>query len=289
MTTRPPAPANAMSATPEPGAERPEKLLSALGVASRREVARWIEAGRLAANGELLRGGQRVSLADHLTLDGRPLELPTAQAARRVIIYNKPVGEIVSRHDPEGRPCVFDSLPALRSGRWVVVGRLDVTTSGLLLFTTDGRLAARLMHPRYEVRRTYMVRVHGEPPPDLSERLLRGIQLGDGPARFESCEPMGWAGHANRWFRVSLREGRNREVRRMFESLGLQVSGLRRIGYGPVTLPRELPPGQWRELGVAEREALDTAVKIRSEPNAKKPVKKNHERIGNGKRKDFER
>ena len=275
---------------PEQAGERPEKYLSGLGLASRREIARWIEAGRLAANGRVLRGGERIRPADRLTLDGRPLHTPRTRVERRVILYNKPVGEIVSRSDPEGRPSVFDALPRLESGRWVVVGRLDVTTSGLLLFTTDGRLAARLMHPRYEVSRTYMVRVHGEATPEMLAQLQAGIELEDGLARFDSCEPMGWAGSTNRWYRVSLREGRNREVRRMFESLGLQVSGLRRIGYGPLSLPRGLLPGRWQELDQAAIRALDDDTGIRREPNVKKTVEQKHERsTANGQRKNIKR
>lgn len=275
---------------PEQAGERPEKYLSGLGLASRREIARWIEAGRLAANGHVLRGGERIRPADRLTLDGRPLRIPHTRVERRVILYNKPVGEIVSRSDPEGRPSVFDALPPLDGGRWVVVGRLDVTTSGLLLFTTDGKLAARLMHPRYEVPRTYMVRVHGEVSPGLLRQLQEGIELEDGLARFDSCEPMGWAGSTNRWYRVSLREGRNREVRRMFESQELQVSGLRRIGYGPLGLPRDLSPGRWRELDEQTIRTLDEVSCSRGEPNAENTVKLRHERsTTNDQRKNFQR
>lgn len=270
--------------------ERPEKYLSALGLASRREIARWIEAGRLAANGHVLRGGERIRPDNQLTLDGNRLCIPQASVARRVILYNKPVGEIVSRSDPQGRPSVFAALPAPETGRWVVVGRLDVTTSGLLLFTTDGSLAARLMHPRYEVKRTYMVRVHGEATPEILELLQAGVELEDGLASFDSCEPMGWAGSANRWYKVSLREGRNREVRRMFESLGLQVSGLKRIGYGSLSLPRGLAPGQWLELGEAAIRQLDQSTARNSEPNRKKAVENKHERsTANGKRKNIKR
>ncbi len=275
---------------PEQAGERPEKYLSGLGLASRREIARWIEAGRLAANGHVLRGGERIRPNDRLTLDGRLLRLPRTRVPRRVILYNKPVGEIVSRGDPEGRPSVFDALPPLDSGRWVVVGRLDVTTSGLLLFTTDGQLAARLMHPRYEVPRTYLVRVHGEASPEILRQLQDGIELEDGMARFDSCEPMGWAGSTNRWYRVSLCEGRNREVRRMFESQGLQVSGLRRIGYGPLGLPRDLPPGRWRELDERTILELDEISRTRGEPNAENAVKLKHERsTTDGQRKNLKR
>ncbi len=262
--------------------ERPEKYLAGLGLASRREIARWIEAGRLAANGSILRGGQRIRARDRLTLDGKPLRVPRSAAERRVLLYHKPVGEIVTRHDPEGRHSVFGALPPVDGGRWVTVGRLDVTTTGLLLFTTDGALAARLMHPRHGVIRTYLVRVHGEVPFDLESRLTRGVRLEDGVARFDSCEPIGRPGHTNRWYRVSLAEGRNREVRRAFEGLGLQVSGLKRIGYGPVALPRNLAPGQWRELDGPEIEELEAAVATGSEPNAGKRVKPRHERTTHG-------
>lgn len=272
-------PMNTMS---EENGKRPEKYLAGLGVASRREIARWIEAGRLAANGHTLRGGQRIGIRDRLTLDGKPLRVPQGDVVRRVIAYHKPVGEIVTRHDPEGRPSVFEVLPALSGGRWVVVGRLDVTTTGLLLFTTDGALAARLMHPRHEMVRTYLVRVHGEVPEDLITQLTRGIELEDGIARFDSCEPLGRAGLTNRWYQVSLGEGRNREVRRMFESLGLQVSGLKRIGYGPATLPRELKPGQWRELDSEAIAELEAAVYPGSEPIVNKRVRHLHERTTNG-------
>lgn len=232
--------------------ERPEKLLSRLGIASRREVARWLEAGRLAAGGRRLRGGERVAPGAHLTLDGKPLRLPRGAAPRRVILYNKPAGEIVSRSRHEGRTSVFSALPALTGGRWIAVGRLDVATSGLLLFTTDGALAARLMHPRHAVERRYVVRVHGAPSAaDLRRLTGAGVMLEDGPARLASCVALGSAGGSNRWFRVSLAEGRNREVRRIFAAIGLEVSRLRRIGYGTVDLPRRLAPGAWCELDAA--------------------------------------
>ncbi len=237
--------------------ERPEKYLSRLGIASRREVARWIEAGRLAANGCALRGGERVTPADRLTLDGRRLEVPVRQARRRVVLYHKPVGEVVSRRDPQGRPTVFRALPNVSGGRWVSVGRLDVATSGLLLFTTDGNLAARLMHPRHQVERRYLVRVRGNVSLPALQQLTEGVVLDDGPARLLSCVPVGRASGSNRWFRISLAEGRNREVRRLFAAVGLEVGRLCRIGYGPLDLPRDLPPGGWLELdahAVAELE-----------------------------------
>lgn len=179
-------------------------------------------------------------------MDGRRVEL-TSKSAARVLIYNKPEGELVTRHDPEGRPSVFSRLPA---GRWIAVGRLDINSAGLLLFTDDGELANRLMHPRYGVEREYAVRVQGTLGPEQLERLKRGIALEDGPAAFERIEAADPRERqsANRWYRVTLKEGRKREVRRMFEAVGVRVSRLLRVRYGTVELPRDLRPGEWREL-----------------------------------------
>lgn len=243
----------------DPG-ERPERLLARLGVASRREVARWLAAGRLALDGRVLRGGERVPAGGRLTLDGRPLRLPRAPPLRRVVAYHKPVGEIVTRRDPQGRPSVFAALPPLEAGRWVSVGRLDVATTGLLLFTSDGDLAARLMHPRGGLERRYLVRAHGRLAAADRARLTAGIELEDGPARLETCEPLpGAPSGRNHWYRVSLREGRNREVRRLFAGVGLEVSRLKRIGFGPIELSRALRPGTWRELAAPEIAALEAA------------------------------
>jgi 23S rRNA pseudouridine2605 synthase len=186
--------------------------------------------------------GQRALPTQDIRVDAKPVQLGAATATR-VLLYHKPVGELVTRSDPEGRPTVFSRLPP---GRWVAVGRLDINTSGLLLLTDSGELANRLMHPRYEVEREYMARVQGEV--DVG-RLLRGIDLEDGRAAFEKIEPMGEKGAGtNRWYRVMLREGRKREVRRLFEALGARVSRLVRVRYGPVSLPRDLAPGSWREM-----------------------------------------
>jgi 23S rRNA pseudouridine2605 synthase len=229
---------------PAPKAERLQKLLAAAGLGSRREIESWIEAGRVTVGGRVAKLGERATAGDEIAVDGRPVKL-AAKAVGRVLIYNKPEGELVTRSDPEGRPTVFSRLPP---GRWIAVGRLDINSAGLLLFTDDGELANRLMHPRYAVEREYEVRVQG--PVDL-ERLRRGVQLADGAAAFERIEaldPRAASGAANRWYRVTLREGRNREVRRVFEAVGARVSRLRRMRYGPVDLPRDLAPGQWREL-----------------------------------------
>jgi 23S rRNA pseudouridine2605 synthase len=235
------------SAPPAPAADprgvRLQKLLAAAGFGSRREIERWIEAGRIAVAGKTATLGDRALVSDAITLDGKTLKLSEASSPR-VLLYHKPVGELVTRSDPEGRPTVFARLPA---GRWVAVGRLDFNTSGLLLLTDSGELANRLMHPRYELEREYAVRVLGQP--DL-QKLRRGVALEDGPAAFSSIEPAPGRSveGANRWYRVVLREGRNREVRRMFEAVGTQVSRLIRVRYGSVELPIDLDTGKWREL-----------------------------------------
>lgn len=244
--------------------DRPERLLAQLGIASRREVARWVDAGRLTVGGKALKGGERISASMPLMLDGKRLRLPKASASRRVLMYHKPAGEVVTRHDPEGRPTVFAALPSLQGGRWVVVGRLDIATAGLLLFTTDGDLAAKLMHPRHEIMRSYLVRVHGELTPSIQQQLTQGVELEDGPAKFLDCRPCGRSSGSNNWFQVVLAEGRNREIRRLFEAVGLEVSRLKRIGFGPQSLPRDLRRGHWRELDDAAVARLDDATRLQT-------------------------
>jgi 23S rRNA pseudouridine2605 synthase len=236
--------------------ERIQKLLAAAGLGSRRGIEEWLSAGRLRVNGQVAKLGDRATAGDTFELDGRPLAVATVSledqsASAMVLLYHKPLGEVTTRHDPQGRPTVFDRLPSPPSGRWVVVGRLDVNTTGLLLFTNEGALAHRLMHPSSEVERRYLVRVRGTPDADLPARLVRGVTLADGPARFDRVEPAGRSeGHA--WYQVTLKEGRNREVRRLFEAEGHEVSRLKRLAYGPLQLPEDLRPGQARLLPVAE-------------------------------------
>jgi 23S rRNA pseudouridine2605 synthase len=224
--------------------ERLQKLLAAAGLGSRREIEGWIAAGRVSVNGRVARLGDRAAPGDAVAVDGKPIA-PRAAAAPRVLLYHKPVGELVTRSDPEGRPTVFSRLPP---GRWVAVGRLDLNSSGLLLFTDSGELANRLMHPRHEIEREYLARVRGELQPAERDRLLRGLPLDGEHARFERLGPERGGEGSNRWYRVVLKEGKKREVRRLFEALGHPVSRLVRVRYGPVHLPTDLAPGRWREM-----------------------------------------
>ncbi len=216
-----------------------------------------IAAGRINVNGEPAHLGQTVSPGDRIKVNGKLVQLRFSDRLPRVILYHKPEGEIVSRNDPDHRPNVFTSLPRMSAARWVAVGRLDFNTSGLLLLSTSGELANRLMHPRYQLVREYAVRILGDLPDDARRRLLDGIELEDGPAKFASFQEAGGEG-ANRWYRVSLFEGRNREVRRMFEAVGVVVSRLMRVRYGPFVLPPSLKRGQVYELPETEVKKLLT-------------------------------
>ena len=238
--------------------ERLQKILAQAGVGSRREMEEWIAAGKVSVNGVVATIGQSVIPTDKVKIGGRLINIRfTGSSSRppRVLMYHKPEGEIVSRDDPDGRPSVFAALPRMRGGRWINVGRLDFNTSGLLLFTTSGELANKLMHPSSELVREYAVRVLGELTMEAQQQLLDGVQLEDGPASFSSLVDAGGEG-ANKWYRVSLFEGRNREVRRMFEAVGCTVSRLIRVRYGPFTLPPQLKRGRCRELDETEVKLL---------------------------------
>ena len=246
--------------------EKLQKVLARLGMGSRRELETWIEAGRVSINGDRAKLGDRVSERDIIRVDGRRVgqldgrkRYETRGPRPRVLAYHKPAGEVTTRRDTEGRPTVFAALPRLRLGRWIPVGRLDINTTGLLLLTTDGDLAHRLMHPSTGVAREYAVRVFGEVSREVLERLRTGVELDDGPARFETLEDAGGEG-MNHWYRATLKEGRNREVRRLWESQGVQVSRLIRTGYATVRLSRRLRPGRWEELPAQEVAALREAV-----------------------------
>ena len=242
--------------------EKIQKVLARSGIGSRREMERWIEAGRITVNGQVASLGDRVAESDQVTVDGKSAKLIFAsESPRRVLIYNKPLDEVCTRHDPEGRPTVFDRLPPLKEGRWIVIGRLDINTTGLLIFTTDGELANRLMHPSAQIDREYAVRVLGEVTDDMLERLQQGVLLDDGMARFTDVRFFNGEG-ANKWYHCVLMEGRNREVRRLWESQGVQVNRLKRVRFGPVFLPSDVKVGTWRELGRKECNILAAEVDL---------------------------
>ncbi len=239
---------------PEP--ERLQKLLANAGLGSRRRIEGWIREGRVEVNGRKASLGDRATLQDRILVDGKPVSRRRLSSNERfVILYNKPEGEVVTRSDPEGRKTVFRNLPKLPQGRWIAVGRLDVNSSGLLLFTNDGELANRLMHPKQLIEREYAVRVHGEVTEAMLEQLVRGVELEDGPARFEEVVSSGGEG-SNRWFHVVLMEGRKREVRRMWEAVGAVVNRLKRVRFGPIFLDSKVKAGQWRELDKKEKREL---------------------------------
>jgi len=247
---------------------RLQKLLAEAGLGSRRTVEDWIRAGRLSVSGRKAQLGDRATATDDVRLDGKRLRLEAGEAGpRELLLYYKPVGEVTTRSDPQGRPTVFERLPPPRRGRWINVGRLDVNTTGLLLLTTDGRLAHRLMHPSSEVEREYLVRVRGRPSQEVLAQLLLGVKLEDGAASFDRITADTWEEPGGRGstgshstFRVVLTEGRNREVRRLWEAVGFEVSRLKRVRYGPIELPRDLKPGGTRVAGPASLEKLAEAV-----------------------------
>lgn len=245
--------------------EKLQKVLARAGVGSRRDMEKLIGANRVTVNGKIAHLGDRVGERDRILVDGHPIALKAADERRaRVLIYNKPEGEICSVRDPEGRPTVFDRLPALRGERWISIGRLDFNTSGLLLFTTDGELANALMHPSANIDREYLCRVLGVVDEDMQERLRRGIVLEDGIARFTDITAGGARKEdsANNWFYVCLMEGRNREVRRLWESQDVKVNRLKRVRYGPVFLPARLKQGQWHEMPLDQLAELYTVAHL---------------------------
>lgn len=242
--------------------EKLQKVLARAGQGSRREMETRIREGRVLVNGEVATLGDRVSIKDTITIDGYSIIATEAGENRRVIIYNKPEGEVCTRKDPEGRPTVFDKLPKLRGERWIAVGRLDINTSGLLLFTTDGELANRLMHPSTEIDREYLVRVMGEVTDENLAALKKGVILDDGVAKFTDIVDGGGEG-INRWFYVCLMEGRNREVRRLWESQGVKVNRLKRVRFGPVFLPSKAKVGRWVEMEDKDVNSLCAMVDLK--------------------------
>lgn len=227
--------------------QRLHKLLALAGIGSRRDMEKLIENGRVTINGHVAQLGAGVTSEDVVRVDNRPVRLSFEPELPQVLIYHKPDDEIVSADDPEGRASVFDKLPRIKDAKWIAIGRLDMNTSGLLIFTTSGELANRFMHPRYEVEREYAVRVFGELTDEQMEMLRQGIELEDGPAAFDSIVPQGGEG-ANHWYQVILREGRNREVRRLFEAFQMPVSRLMRVRFGPISLPSRVKRGGMLKL-----------------------------------------
>ena len=257
------------AARPAAVTERLQKLLASAGHGSRRQIEQWIRDQRLTVDGHVAQLGERAAAGADIRLDGRALPLTQAVAPEReVLIYHKPASEVTTRADPQGRPTVFERLPPPRTGRWVVVGRLDVNTTGLLLFTNDGALAHRLMHPSSGIEREYLVHVRGVPAPAVLERLRQGVTLDDGPARFDQIEPIrapvgrSADAAAQAAFRVVLHEGRNREVRRLWQAAGFEVSRLLRVRYGSVTLPPDLRPGRYRALPAAQAALLSLVLAL---------------------------
>ncbi|MEM5341722.1 23S rRNA pseudouridine(2605) synthase RluB [Paraburkholderia azotifigens] len=275
---RPAAPKRVLS--PDDDAPKLHKVLADAGMGSRRDMEELIVAGRVSVNGEPAHIGQRILPTDLVRINGKPIKRKLASKPPRVLLYHKPTGEIVSHADPEGRPSVFDKLPPMKTAKWLAVGRLDFNTEGLLMLTTSGDLANRFMHPRYSVEREYAVRVVGELAEGNRQKLLHGVELEDGPANFLRIRDGGGEG-TNHWYHVALAEGRNREVRRMFEAVGLMVSRLIRTRHGPIALPRGLKRGRWEELEDNQVRSLMASVGLkapteekggrRSEPERRQP------------------
>lgn len=246
--------------------ERIQKYLAQHGVASRREIERWIVAGRIKVNGKVAELGCQVTPQDRISVDGRTLKLAANKQVTEVILYHKPAGEICTRDDPEGRPTVFDKLPHAKRGRWIAVGRLDFNTSGLMIFTNNGELANQLMHPSSEIEREYAVRVFGAISPEILDKLKRGVHLEDGLACFNDIADAGGRG-SNHWYHVTLSEGRNREVRRLWESQDITVSRLIRVRFGTILLPKGLRQGQTVALDKQEIRQLQLLCQRKKIPD----------------------
>jgi len=244
--------------------EKLQKVLARAGIGSRREMERWISQGRVKVNDKVASLGDRVSSKDNIKVDNKFITQRRTEVQQRVIAYHKPVGEVCTRDDPEGRKTIFSNLPNLKSGRWISVGRLDLNTSGLLLLTTDGELANKLMHPSSEVEREYAVRILGEVSPEILKQLKTNVPLEDGDAHFSDVKESGGQG-ANHWYNVILKEGRNREVRRLWEYFGFAVSRLMRVRYGDIKLERRVRPSKSEDLTDAEMETLYKSVGLKYE------------------------
>ncbi|MDH5712203.1 MAG: pseudouridine synthase [Gammaproteobacteria bacterium] len=247
--------------------ERAQKALSRMGFGSRREIEQWIEQGQVKINGEVIQLGAKVKDGDRAEFKGKRIVIRAPKAEVRVLVYNKPVGEVSSRKDEEGRKTVFDHLPKITNSRWVSIGRLDINTSGLLLFTNNGELANRMMHPSNEIEREYAVRVRGEVTLEKLKQLKKGVELEDGMAHFDDIADVGGEG-SNHWYHVVLREGRNREVRRLWEAVDVTVSRLIRVRYGAIHLPKNLRQGKTVDLEQAEVKQLMESVGLKLDEQA---------------------
>ena len=270
--------------TPNPPTERLQKVMASAGLGSRRALEKRIEKGEVLVNGNPATLGWTVSVKDTIEFEQTRWAVVSQDLQQRSLIYNKPEGEVTSRTDPDGRPTVFDRLPNVRNARWISVGRLDINTTGLLLLTTDGELAHAMMHPSSNVDREYACRIRGLPTAEQLEALRQGVQLADGEARFSDIQEAGGTGE-NHWYHVTIMEGRNREVRRLWESQGLLVSRLKRVRYGAVFLPKRLRMGEFSEITAREHEILredvglpatssGLALKFVSGPGKKKAAKR---------------
>ena len=254
--------------------EKLQKVLARAGYGSRREMESWIADGRVKVNGQVATLGDRAAASDTIFVDGKKLAtVKAADVTQRVLLYNKPLGEVCTRKDPEGRPTVFDKLPEIQHSRWVVIGRLDINTSGLLLFTTDGELANRLMHPASQIEREYAVRVMGEVSPEMVKAMHKGVMLDDGIARFTDIQYFGGEG-LNHWYHVVIMEGRNREVRRLWESQGVKVSRLKRVRFANVFVPSQVKSGHYCELAERDTRALYKLVDLKYKPPHKPLLRK---------------
>ncbi len=251
--------------------ERLQKVLARAGLGSRRQIERWIEEGRITINGDPATLGARVTPDQTIRVDGRNIPTHAFAPKPRLLIYHKPEGEVCTRSDPQGRPTVFDKLPKLRGARWITIGRLDYNTSGLLLLTTDGELANRLMHPSHEIEREYAVRVLGKVSDEMLARLKEGVMLEDGPAHFDAIVDAGGTG-ANHWYHVVLKEGRNREVRRLWEAVGIKVSRLIRVRFGSVRLPPHFHTGRTVEVDEEAAASLYDLVGLKQPQPPKKSL-----------------
>lgn len=238
--------------------EKLQKILARLGFGSRRQIEDWIKVGRVTIDGKIAKLGDRASLSSQICVNGEPVKI--AEIQTRVLLYNKPEGEICTHYDKQGRPTVFDNLPKLKVGRWISIGRLDINSSGLLLFTNDGELANALMHPAKKIEREYKVRVYGEITDNTLQDLIRGIKLADGMAKFESIRHIGGEGK-NQWFTVIVTEGRNRLVRRLWQAKKIAINRLIRIRFYDIILPSSLNPGRFIELGAMEVNKLKNLIK----------------------------